>query len=99
RGAELAQERATPLTAHEAQAALPPGTLLLAYFAIGLRGPEAAMLDAIPREATGLRACLVTPPRLLLLALTDTGLRAHDCPLNPNVLMAFSPYQVDGRRF
>jgi CHAT domain-containing protein len=99
RGAGLAQDRATPLTARETQAALPEGTLLLAYFAIGLRGPESAMLDAIPSDAAGLRACLTTKPQLLLLALTRDGLRAHDCPLNPNALQASSVYQADGRRF
>jgi CHAT domain-containing protein len=90
---------ASPITAAEAQAALAPGTLLLAYFATGLRGPESALLDAIPAEAASLRACLATPARLLLLALTNEGLRAHTCSLDPNLLQASSPYLADGRRF
>jgi CHAT domain-containing protein/tetratricopeptide (TPR) repeat protein len=90
---------ATPITAAEAQAALSPGTLLLAYFATGLRGPESALLDAIPSGAAGLRACLATPARLLLLALTRDGLRVHVCLLDPNMLQASSPYLADGRRF
>jgi CHAT domain-containing protein len=90
---------ASPITAAEAQAMLAPGTLLLAYFATGLRGPESALLEAIPTGAASLRACLATPARLLLLALTHDGLQAHICPLDPNVLQASSPYLADGRRF
>jgi CHAT domain-containing protein len=90
---------ASPITAAEAQAMLAPGTLLLAYFATGLRGPESALLDAIPTGATSLRACLATPAHLLMLALTHERLQAHICPLDPNVLQASSPYLADGRRF
>jgi CHAT domain-containing protein len=89
----------SPITAAEAQAALAPGMLLLAYFATGLRGPEAALLDAIPRDAAGLRDCLATPARLLLLAMTRESLHAHTCALDPNLLQASSPYLADGRRF
>ncbi len=99
RGSGLEHARVAPVTAQEAQAALPPGTLLLAYFATGLRGPESALLDAMPPEAAGLRDCLATPPRLLLLALSRAGLEAHTCSLDPNVLQASSPYLADGRRF
>jgi CHAT domain-containing protein/tetratricopeptide (TPR) repeat protein len=90
---------ATPITAAEAQAALAPGTLVLAYFATGLRGPESDLFEAIPRQATGLRACLAAPARLLLLALTREGLHAQACALDPNLLQALSPYLADGRRF
>src|SRR5262249_34817674 len=65
----------------------------------GLRGPESALLDAIPAAAAGLRACLATPARLLLLALTHESLRAYTCSLDPNALQASSPYLADGRRF
>ena len=99
RGGMLARARATPLSARAAQAALPPGTLLLAYFATGLRGPESALLNAIPPQADSLRACLATPPQLLLLALSAEELRACDCPIDPNALQASSPYLADGRRF
>jgi CHAT domain-containing protein/tetratricopeptide (TPR) repeat protein len=95
----LDRASAVPMTASEVQAAMPPGTLLLAYFAAGLRGPESALLDAIPATAAGLRACLATPARLLLLALTHESLRAYTCPLDPNALQASSPYLADGRRF
>jgi CHAT domain-containing protein/tetratricopeptide (TPR) repeat protein len=88
-----------PVTAAEVQSTLAAGELILAYFATGLRGPESALLDAIPASAAGLRACLATPARLLLLALTRDSLQAHVCPLDPNMLQASSPYQADGRRF
>lgn len=99
RGQGLSEAVVEPLRAHEVQAALPAGTLLLTYFTTGLRGPEAALLDAIPPEARGLRACLETTPKLLLLALTRESLSVHECPLNPNVFLASTPYQADGRRF
>jgi CHAT domain-containing protein/tetratricopeptide (TPR) repeat protein len=90
---------AEPIAAAEARAALPMGMLLLAYFATGLRGPESALLDAIPSQAAGLRACLAAQPRLLCFALTRDQLDVRVCPLDPNALQASSAYQADGQRF
>ncbi len=92
-----AETHARPVTAAEVQAALPADALLLAYFTTGLRGLESMMLDALPREAAGLRACLITPPRTLLFAVKAAELRAHDCKLDPNAFR--SPHLQDGRRF
>src|SRR5690606_1812947 len=94
-----AHTNATPVSLAEVQTQLPSGTLLLAYFATGLRGPETALLEAIPPEAAGLRACLSTPAQLWLIAVTRTSLHWWRCNLNPNVLQASSPYLADGRRF
>ena len=99
RGAAAVVAGVTPATTAALQRALPPGTLLLTYFATGLRGPESDLLDAIPPEAAGLRACLATPSLLLLLAVRRDGLRAHTCPFDPNALQASSPYLTDGQRF
>jgi CHAT domain-containing protein/tetratricopeptide (TPR) repeat protein len=99
RGADLGDARSAPLTVQEVQAALPDGTLLLSYFATGLRDVEWPMINAMPQAAAALRACLVTPPQLLLFAVTSTELRAHLCTINPNLLQPFSPYQNDGQRF
>lgn len=87
---------AEPITAREAQALLPAETVLLAYVATGLNNPEAALLKACDPQV---RACLETPARLLLLAVTADETRAHDCALNPNVFQASSPYLADGQRF
>lgn len=94
-----AHTNATPVSLAEVQTQLPSGTLLLAYFATGLRGPETALLESIPPEAAGLRACLSTPAQLWLIAVTRTSLHWWRCNLNPNVLQASSPYLADGRRF
>ncbi|HEX6288858.1 MAG TPA: CHAT domain-containing tetratricopeptide repeat protein [Herpetosiphonaceae bacterium] len=85
-----------PITAREVQALLPPQMLVLAYVSTGLYNPETALLRACdPR----VRACLETPSRLLLLALTADDIRGHDCAVNPNVFQAASPYLADGQRF
>lgn len=97
RGAEAPLVGSIPVTAAEVQAALPPRALLLAYFATGLRGDESALFSAIPREAAGLRACLITPPRTLLFAVSASGIQSYDCKLDPNALR--SPQLQDGRRF
>lgn len=99
RGAEALAESSSPLSGEDAQQLLLPETLLLAYFATGLRGPESALLDAVPRTATGLRACLQTPAELWLFALTKDRCEAHRCALDPNVLQATSSFLTDGRRF
>lgn len=99
RGADLAETAALPVTAAQVQASLPPGTLLLAYFTTGVRGPEKALLDAMPPEAAVVRACLETPARLVLLALTRDAIRAHVCALDPNVLHSASTFLADGQRF
>jgi tetratricopeptide (TPR) repeat protein len=93
------QQSIAPLGAAPTQAALPAGTLLLSYFACGLRGPEAALLDAMPPAAAGLRACLTPPARLVAFLVGQGTLRAELCPLDPNLLQSNSPFLADGRRF
>jgi len=87
-----------PMTASEARAALPADTMLLTYFATGLRGPETRLLDALPPEAAGLRDCLTTPARLIPLALTHSETRTFACSLNPNALQS-AANSGDGARF
>lgn len=99
RGPNLQSAKLEPVTAIETQAALPAGTLLLIYFALGLRGPEATLIDAIPSEASAVRACLQPTPQLMLLALTRDSIASWICPIDPNVLQAGSPYWADARRF
>jgi tetratricopeptide (TPR) repeat protein len=88
-----------PIAAAEAIAALPRGTLLLAYFAGGVRGPESALLDAMPPAASGVRACLNPAPYLARFALWGGTVRAELCPLDPNALHSASSYLADGQRF
>ncbi len=99
RGTQTDAPLAPAATAQQAQAALLPGTLVAAYFATGIAGPEAALLRALPREATLLRACFALPPRLVLFTITASTLEAHDCAIDPHILQASSPYLADGRRF
>lgn len=96
---ELSAPPVTPLGAAEVQARLPAGDLLIAFFAAGLPGPEVALLQAIPPEAAGLRACLATEPRLIRFALSREQVAAEICPLDPQSLQATSRFQADGRRF
>ena len=95
----LPDAQAAPLASFAVQAALPAGALLLVYVATGLRGPEAALLDAMPAEAAPVRACLEIAPRLLLFAITSESFQAQLCPLDPNMLNARSPFLADGQRF
>jgi CHAT domain-containing protein/Tfp pilus assembly protein PilF len=88
-----------PATARAVLDGLAPGALLVVYFAIGLRGPEAALLDAMPLAAAHLRDCLAIAPRLLRFSLGAGVLRAADCSLDPNLLQAAGVYQTDGQRF
>jgi CHAT domain-containing protein/tetratricopeptide (TPR) repeat protein len=92
----LSPAESAPLTTRDVQALLPPDTVLLAYFATGLYNPETALLRSCAPEV---RACLETPSRLLLLALTAATLRTHISALNPNVFQAASPFLADGQRF
>jgi tetratricopeptide (TPR) repeat protein len=88
---------ATPVTANAVQQQLAPDSVLLAYFCIGLRGPESALLQSIPRES-GLHACLAHMPQLVCFVLTATTIHAEICQIDPN---AFQPSAsaADGRRF
>jgi tetratricopeptide (TPR) repeat protein len=99
RGTDADDRQATPTTARAAQEALAPGTLVCAYFATGLPGPEGALLAAIPRSMTLLRACFVRPARTVLWTITRDAIQAHDCGIDPRTLLASSPFLVDGRRF
>jgi Uncharacterized protein conserved in bacteria len=75
------------------------GQVLLSFFAIGLRGPEQTLLDRLPLEAAGLRACLGIPPQLICFVLTREHLSVYHCPIDPNLLHSSSPRKADGRRF
>ncbi|GIV97555.1 MAG: hypothetical protein KatS3mg057_2212 [Herpetosiphonaceae bacterium] len=95
----LSHERAVPLTAQEVMAALPAGTLLLCYFTTGLGGLETALLNAMPPEATSVRACLDLPRRLVLFAVSSAEIRPFICPIDPATLQTTSSFLSDGRRF
>jgi CHAT domain-containing protein/tetratricopeptide (TPR) repeat protein len=99
RGSHALDGQATPATAAATRAAVPPKMLVCVYFAMGLHGPEAALLQAIPREAKLLRACFAVVPQLILFTITQAGLEVHNCALDPHVLQASSPFLADGRRF
>jgi tetratricopeptide (TPR) repeat protein len=92
------QPAVEPVDARRVQAALPAGTLLLAYFCCGLPGPESALREAMPPAAADLRACLEVPARLLVFAVQQGGLQAYDCGIDPNSLQS-SAAGGDGRRF
>ncbi|NJN14922.1 MAG: CHAT domain-containing protein [Oscillochloris sp.] len=99
RRAGAVAEPVMPIDAASACAALQPGELVLAYFTTGVAGPERALLAAIPPEASGVREAVAVPAGIVLFALTHSGLRAHICPLDPNILHGTSAYLSDGRRF
>lgn len=96
---DLPVDAEAPLTGTEVQARLPHGTLLLCYFAGGMRGPETALLDAMPHEAEGLKEVLRPPVYLVRFAVSNGTLRAERCPLDPNALHAASRHLADGQRF
>jgi tetratricopeptide (TPR) repeat protein len=89
---------AAPIGLDLACATLPAGTLLLTFFATGLPSPEQPLIDAMPPAAESLRACLVTPARLVALALTRAGVQAFPIGLNPAVLQS-GVGANDGARF
>jgi CHAT domain-containing protein len=95
----MAQCQVTPATAPEIQAALPAGTLMLVYFAIGLYEAKPAPSEAVAAHDHKQSASDGCPPRLLLMALTNERLEIYECPINPNSFQASSAFMVDGRRF
>jgi hypothetical protein len=89
----------TPVDAPTTSAALPAHTTLLAAFTTGVRGPEHALLDAMPPEAVAVRACLAPVAALIVFQVTAQGVEARRCALDPNVLTTTALAGVDGRRF
>jgi CHAT domain-containing protein len=89
--------QAEPVTLADVQAELPDSTVLVAYFCTGLRGPEAALLQAIPPQS-GMYGCLAPVAKLIGFAITPTSCQVAACEIDPN---AFQPSasQYDGQRF
>lgn len=85
-------------TVAEIQASLPSDTALLCYFTTGLPGRDLPLLRALPADSP-LRAHLLTPARTLLFVLTNSGIAAHECPIDPNAFASASPRGSDERRF
>ncbi len=83
----------------ELQAGLAQGSLMLDYVTIGAVGPEASLLAALPATAKALRSLLIQPAATWLFAITSDQAQAFNCQLDPNILLATSPFQCDGRRF
>jgi tetratricopeptide (TPR) repeat protein len=96
---ELSAPPVAPVGAAEAAARLPAGDLLIAFFAAGLPGPEAALLRAIPEAAAGLRSCLAAEPRLVRFTISRAQVTADICAINPQSLQPTTRFQADGRRF
>jgi tetratricopeptide (TPR) repeat protein len=77
------------LSAHEVGARLPADTRLLAFYASGLLGGEAALVEALPRLPSSLRDALTPTPRLVRMLLGGpAGPRAELCQLDPHALRA-----------
>lgn len=83
----------------ELQQCLPQGSLMLDYMTIGAVGPEASLLAALPASAKALRNLLIQPAATWLFAITTEQAQAFNCQIDPNILLATSPFQCDGRRF
>ncbi len=92
-------DTAAPVELNELQAALPADTLVIAFMTLGSYGPDAGLLAALPPSADQLRAILAHPAELWAFGVTRSELRTQRCGLNPNLLVATSAYQRDGRRF
>lgn len=93
RSAELVQQLSSPtLTATEVQTALPPDTLLLAYFSTGL-------LEAHDHLPVSMRRHRFPPAHILLFALTRDTIRVHDLGLSPTVLQPSDLNNVVERHF
>lgn len=83
----------------DVQQGLAQGSLMLDYITLGAVGPEASLLAALPATAKALRSLLIQPAATWLFAITTDELQAFNCQLDPNILLATSPFQCDGRRF
>jgi CHAT domain-containing protein/tetratricopeptide (TPR) repeat protein len=82
--ADLAPDANAPtVTLPEVQAALPPDTLLIAYFGTGLVEPGARG----GRSAALARRHRFPPSRCLILAVTSEEIQAHNTGLSPNDLL------------
>jgi tetratricopeptide (TPR) repeat protein len=87
-----------PVDAAATCAALPADTALLATFTTGMRGPEHALLDALPPEAVAVRTYLTPLPALIVFHVTPQGVTARRSALDPNLLIP-TALDADGRRF
>ena len=76
-----------PLTLRQICRGLPADTALVAYFTTGVLDWGDGIIQNLPAEARGLRACLMPPARTLAFVITRTGMVAHrDLAIDPNAL-------------
>jgi hypothetical protein len=99
RNGQTNQTTGTIPSLSELQQSLAQGSLMLDYMTIGAVGPEASLLAALPASAKALRNLLIQPAATWLFAITAEQAQAFNCQIDPNILLATSPFQCDGRRF
>jgi CHAT domain-containing protein len=93
--ANLAQH---PVTLAEAHAMLAPDTLLLEYYTVGIMPRGAHFLEHIPPENQRLRELLLSPPQIILFAVTSDRLEIHRIAFDPNLLQPLPSDPTPGRQ-
>jgi tetratricopeptide (TPR) repeat protein len=93
--ANLAQH---PVTLAEAHAMLAPDTLLLEYYTVGIIPRGAHFLEHIPPENQRLRELLLSPPQIILFAVTSDRLEVHRIAFDPNLLQPLPSDPTPGRQ-
>lgn len=83
----------------EVQAQLPPQTLLLEYFTVGVLPRGEHPVNMLPAENTRLREHLTLPPQVLIFAVTRERFEVHRAALDPNALRPQRGDPGPGRRF
>ena len=98
RGRESNPLALVPASAARVQAALLPGSRLLAYFTTGVRQRDLPFVRGLPPGSPLLKH-LFNPARTLLFVLSGTAIRLVTCPIDPNVLIPDSLTQEPASPF
>ncbi len=83
-------DQADVVNATAVQNYLNPNAHLLCYFTTGVLAQDAPMLSILSSD-NPLRDLLRVPGHTLLFAIDQTGLKAMDCGIDPNLLVSSSP--------
>lgn len=81
------------VTVREVQAHLPPDALLIEYYTTGVLPSGEHLVHRLKRENPQLFQHLVSPPRIVIFALTHDQFVVREVPLDPNIL-ALAPNEL-----
>lgn len=87
-----------PVTLADAQNMLAPGALLLEYYTVGVMPRGAHFLEHIPPENQRLRELLLSPPEIILFAVTSGQIEVHRIAFDPNLLQPLPSDPTPGRQ-